>query len=713
MGGGSSKSSAVTPAPAHIGRAKSLKGAIMAIQSTERMKVSVGIKQSTQAYVRGSLRDDAPVPGAEYQPAVPDPVVPIRGFGKYRFKGSTARPYLLANGLQGNALDDGEWTKGDADAVANAVTQWAGELGALHVCHWTQPIRSANSTWRASEPTRMVHALFNPDVDGNAVSTLDGEYLVFGEGDSRKMIDVTSPMWVLGDTLYIPALFAQYANSWGGADPVMDEKTPLLRSMAAVSRAGARLLSLLGHECTAVMPQIGLEQEFFLVTREAYERRPDLRMCGRTLLGAEPDGGDLYDTHSTPLNPAARAAMAEVQDECYKLGIALRTRHRESAPNQYEYAPYFGLATAQIDENLVVMEIIEEVARKYGLAALMHEKPFTGVAGSGKHNNFSLSTEAGFNLFNEKHVNAVDSKGKAGGSYDVFPTILAAVCRAVHLHGDLMLTSVACPGNDFRLTKGGAAEAPPLTISVHMGDSLTAHLTEFAGTGAPPFNSPMAPFQVRRDKLLLGIDSVDQLGGIEVSSEPRNRTAPFPYGGRRFELRAPGSSQNTSFVNVVLCSAIAESFDFFSGQMAAGRSAREVAAASLVEHGLAAIFNGNNYSAAWKAEADGRGIFSADSVTHAISRLQTKKAASLFGPLGVYTSEDLHTRAAIAYENYVITITVEARCLCDLVTMHLLPVAKSAPSGSTELCVLLEAAVAKMQAAMAAVDDMETDSGGG
>lgn len=707
MGGGASKAKTAPAAPAPT-KQRSLKAVLQTAQVVERMKRETGIKMSTDAYVRGTLRDAPPMPGTA-APRAAEPVVPIQGFGKYRFKGAVARPYLLAQGLSPDVLESPDWTQKHADAVADAVTVWAGELGALHVCHWTQPFRSATGTWRASEPTRMVHALFNPDADGKPVSILWAEYLLFGEGDSRKMIDVTSPMWVRGDTLYIPSVFAAYNNSWQ-ADPVMDEKTPLLRSMQAVSKAGVRLLGHLGHRCTSVVPKIGLEQEFFMVSRAAYDRRPDLQRCGRTLVGIEPACGDYVDTHSAPLNRVALAVMSEVQLECFRLGIALRTRHREGGPNQYEYAPHFGLATAQIDENLVVMEIVEDVARRHGLVALFHEKPFVGVSGSGKHNNFSLSTESGMNLFNEKHANAIDEKAIAagrGGGYDAFPTILAAVCRAIYLHGDLVLTSVATPGNDFRLTKGGGAEAPPLTISVYAGEALTKHLQEFAGSGAPPFAAPMGPFAVGKDKLELGIASVDA-HGIEVSSEPRNRTAPFPYGGRRFELRAAGSSQNTAMVNVVLCSAIAEAFNFFSEQIEAGKSAREVAAASLKEHGLAAVFNGNNYTAEWKAEADKRGIWSADSIVDAMSRIETDKAEALLAPLGVYSKEELETRAELYYENYYITVTVEARVLLDMLTTRILPAAKCGDAEASELAVQISKSVDQLRAAMAAIEEVES-----
>lgn len=228
MGGGASKTAPAKPAVAR--QQPSLKSVFVTARAVARMEASAGIKLSTEGYVRGALRDQTPVPGTEFKPSVPAPVVPIKDFGKYRFKGATARPYLLAQGLREDILDSPDWTLRHADAIANAVTRWAGDVGALHVCHWTQPFRSANGTWRASEPTRMVHALFNPDSEGRPTSILCGEYLCFGEGDSRKMIDISSPMWVRGDTLYIPCVFAAYNNSWQD-DPVIDEKTPYFPCM--------------------------------------------------------------------------------------------------------------------------------------------------------------------------------------------------------------------------------------------------------------------------------------------------------------------------------------------------------------------------------------------------------------------------------------------------------------------------------------------------
>eukprot|EP00965_Chrysotila_dentata_P079718 2629586-Pleurochrysis_carterae.AAC.1 len=321
-------------------------------------------------------------------------------------------------------------------------------------------------------------------------------------------------MWVRGDTLFVPTIFVSY---YGKA---LDEKTPLLRAMQAVSKAGVRLLKLLGHECKSVFPNIGLEQEFFLIPKSAFKKRPDLQLAGRTVMGCDaPRGQELCDHYMSPLNAAALRCMKEMQHECFKMGIPLKTRHREVAPNQYECAPFFGLATAQIDENLVVMELMEEIADKHNLVCLLAEKPFKGINGSGKHNNFSLGTESGLNLFNGPQLQ------KVAGNNDAFPVIMAAVVKAVHAHGDLMRMSIVVPGNDFRL---GAMEAPPAIVSTYLGESLTTHLEEYK-------KGNVLSYEPIKRKVELGVESV---AAFTVPAEDRNRTSPFPYGGHRFEFRA-------------------------------------------------------------------------------------------------------------------------------------------------------------------------------
>eukprot|EP00928_Gymnodinium_smaydae_P061286 TRINITY_DN45401_c0_g1_i1.p1 TRINITY_DN45401_c0_g1~~TRINITY_DN45401_c0_g1_i1.p1 ORF type:complete len:893 (+),score=180.53 TRINITY_DN45401_c0_g1_i1:134-2812(+) len=592
----------------------------------------------------------------------------VVSFGTHRFRGAEAAPHLERHGLPLDLLDaTPEWTLYHADAVAAAVTEWAVSRGATMVCHWTQPLRSAGASWRASQPTKVVHAMFNPAIDGRLRRILDGQYLIHGETECRKCIDVSSPIWVRGDTLFVPCVFLRYNNSsFSGMDMVLDEKTPLLRAQQAMSRAGVRLLKLLGHECQQVLPEIGLEQEFFLISRASYYRRPDLQQCGRTLIGAQLENGtNLYDTHSSPLNGAAEACMQAIQKECFKLGVHVRTRHRESAPNQYEYAPYHGLASSQVDENLQLMEIIEEVARAHGLVALLHEKPFCGVNGSGKHNNFSLISDTKVNLMNEEHCNKLCP--------ELFPLVMAAMARAVYRHGDLMMASTACPGNDFRLTRGGGCEAPPCCMSTHFGESVTAYLQELMTSTT----GPVTPYQRPMESCATGVDCID-CHMIKVSPEPRNRTAPFPYAGRRFELRTPGSSQNVSMVNTVLCAAIAESMNTFADAIEQGKTARQVTVESLKSEGHKAIYNGNCYEASWYAQAKERGLACIDSCVDRVERYRSWKAVSLFQGLNIFSEEELHERTEVIHENYVITVEIEVRCLLDMCRGLILPVARRA-----------------------------------
>ena len=389
-----------------------------------------------------------------------------------------AAPFLAAQGLSPDVLDDPMWTHKHADKVAEAVLEWCKSKGATMATHLFQPLGSAGV--RRGQTGQVHNAMFNFGKNGKLEWAFDGGNLLKGETDGSSYmnggmrathtaggytaLDPSSPMFIRNDTLYIPTVFVSF---YGKA---LDEKTPLLRSMEAVSKAGCRLLKLLGHEAKSVLPMIGLEQEFFLVPRDAYSKRPDLQLAGRTVMGADPARGqELCDHYMAPLNPIALACMKEMQHECFKMGIPLNTRHREVAPNQYECAPYFGIASAQIDENLMVMELMEEIAAKHGLACLLAEKPFKGINGSGKHNNFSLSTDAGINLFNGPQLT------KTTGKSDTFPVVMSAVVQAVNEYADLMRMAIAAPGNDFRL---GAMEAPPAIISTYLGEALTNFLEE-------------------------------------------------------------------------------------------------------------------------------------------------------------------------------------------------------------------------------------------
>jgi len=493
--------------------------------------------------------------------------VTIENYGTNLFKGDVAAPYLSAQGLAGNILETSTWMHNAevADKVAAAVLNWARDHGASVYCHWFQPLGAAGL--RHGQSAQVQASMFEFDQrTGKPLWEFKGRHLLQGETDGSSYpngglrathtaaaylcVDPTSPIFLREDTIFIPSCLVSYRGH------ALDEKTPLLRSLDALSREGARLLNLLGYKTkvNGLVMNIGLEQEFFFVPRDAYVKRPDLQLAGRTVLGRlPPRGQELCDHYMAPpsITSAAIEAMKEIQLECFKLGIPLRTRHREVAPNQYEFAPLYGIVTTQIDQNLVVMQIMEEIAVKHGLAVLLHEKPFQGVNGSGKHNNWSIATDDGTNLLN------VTQLAKNSGSSDIFPVIMAALISGLDEYGDLMRLAIAAPGNDFRL---GACEAPPAIFSTYLGEDMTKYLEAYR-TGA---EQPYAP---QAKTLNMG---ASVLRPLTIPSEDRNRTSPFPYGGHRFEFRAVGSSQNVSLVNTVLGTICAKAFKTFADAIEKG-----------------------------------------------------------------------------------------------------------------------------------------------
>ena len=527
----------------------------------------------------------------------------------------------------------------------------------------------------------------------------DGKNLVKGETDGSSYpngglrathtaggylaIDTSSPIFLRGDTIFIPSAFVSY---YGAA---LDEKTPLLRSNAALSTHGKRLLKHLGLDIgeSDVISNIGLEQEFFLVPRDQYYRRPDLQMAGRTIMGKDaPRGQEMCDHYMAPpsLASPALACMQEIQDECWRLGIPLKTRHREVAPNQYEFAPLFGLNTTQVDQNLMVMQIIEEVATRHGLAALLQEKPFNEVNGSGKHNNWSIGTEDGVMLLHPAKVNA------ATGNDNAFAVIMAAIIAAVNEHGDLMRMAIASPGNDFRL---GACEAPPAIVSTYLGDDMTSYLESFKDGGEGSY--------VPKTKMLdLGTQEVLP---FEVPAEDRNRTSPFPYGGARFEFRAVGSSQNVSMVNTVLNTIVSEKFAEFADRVDAGEDLNDIARETLNEN-WKVIFNGNNYDEAMQQELTDRGIWRIDSGVEAIKTLTDDKNIALFEKMKVLTSEECESRQIILHDHYAGTVDMEAKCMVDMINQHIIPSVKAAGVGPLSD---LEASVGTLKAAIAEIHAAE------
>ena len=530
---------------------------------------------------------------------------------------------------------------------------------------------------------------FNSDME--IVKDFKGKTLIKGETDGSSYpngglrgthcaggylaVDTSSPIFLRGDTIFIPSIFVSY---YGQA---LDEKTPLLRANAALDKHGRRLLSALGLDVSSgIQTNIGLEQEIFLVPRDQYYRRPDLQLTGRTIIGRDaPRGQEMCDHYMAPLSSAtaALACMQEIQDECYRMGIPLKTRHREVAPGQFEFAPLYGTNTTQIDQNLMVMQIIEETAAKHGLAALLQEKPFNDINGSGKHNNWSIATADGVNLLDPEELLA------ATGNDAAFPIVMAAIVAAVDEHGDLMRAAIASPGNDFRL---GACEAPPAIVSTYLGGDMTGYLEAFK-------NGSVAKYNPGRKTLDLGCKEVVP---FQVPAEDRNRTSPFPYGGARFEFRAVGSAQNVSLVNTVLNTITAEKFAEFADKIEAGEDPTKVAQDALAKH-WKVIFNGDNYDMANQEMLTANGVWRIDSGVEAIARLTADKNIALFEKMGVFTADECVSRQDVLHDHYVGTVEMEALCLRDMLLGHVIPSVKAAGAGPLAE---LEAMVPQLEAAV-------------
>jgi glutamine synthetase len=492
------------------------------------------------------------------------------------------------------------------------------------------------------------------------------------------VIDTSSPIVLRGDTIFIPSVFVSY---YGAA---LDEKTPLLRANNALNKQGTRLLTQLGLDASSgIRTNIGLEQEIFLISREAYYKRPDLQFTGRTVIGKNaPRGQEMCDHYMAPLSTAtsAMACMQEIQDECWRMGIPLKTRHREVAPNQYEFAPLFGSNTTQIDQNLWVMQIIEEIAPRHGLAALLQEKPFNGINGSGKHNNWSIATNDGVNLLSP------ESLIKASGNAISFPVVMAAIIAAIDEHGDLMRMAIASPGNDFRL---GACEAPPAIVSSYLGDDMTSYLETF-------MNGSEAKYEPRVKTIDLGCAEILP---FNVPAEDRNRTSPFPYGGARFEFRAVGSSQNVSMVNTVLNTITAEKFGEFADRIDAGEDPADVAREALKKH-WKVIFNGNNYDEEMQAMLTERGVWRIDSGVEAIKCMTSPKNVALFEKMNVLSGDECVARQDILHGHYTGTVEMEALTLIDMLNQHIIPSVKLAGVGPLAE---LESAVSSLKAGIAEI----------
>ena len=563
--------------------------------------------------------------------------------------------------MRGEALD-----ASTADAVASALKDWAVEHGASHFTHWFQPLTGITAEKHDS--------FYGPTADGRALAEFSGKELVRGEPDASSFPsggirstfeargytawDPTSPPWLLvhnnSATLVIPTAFV----SWTGA--ALDKKTPLLRSMEALSTQAVRVLKLFGSTATRATATFGPEQEYFLIDSNFYFARPDLLNAGRTLFGARPPKGqELEDQYFGSIPERVLACMAETEAELYKVGVPIRTRHNEVAPSQYEVAPIFESANVATDHQMMTMETLKRVAPKYGLACLLHEKPFAGVNGSGKHLNWSIGDDLGNNLLNPGDTPHLNMQ---------FLFFCTAVIRAVDVWQGLLRMSIAHAGNDHRL---GANEAPPAILSVFLGDMLTEIFEQVEGTGAK--STKVGGF------LDIGVAALPKL---PRDAGDRNRTSPFAFTGNKFEFRAVGSTQNVALPGTCLNVAVAESLDALATELEA-RLAKgetlEAAVASLLRKTIKAhkriIFNGNGYSNDWQKEAAKRGLLNLKNTVDALPEIVKPGVVKAFEKFKVLTEAELHARFEINLETYCKTINIEAQLMVLMANRYILPAA--------------------------------------
>ncbi|HJC20185.1 MAG TPA: glutamine synthetase III [Candidatus Butyricicoccus avicola] len=543
-----------------------------------------------------------------------------------------------------------------ANIVANAMKDWAISKGATHYTHWFQPMTGITAEKHDS--------FITPGAEGAVIMEFSGKELIKGEPDASSFPsgglratfeargytawDPTSYAFIKDHTLCIPTAFCSYTGQ------VLDKKTPLLRSMDAISKQACRVLKLFGKDCKRVTTTVGPEQEYFLINKTDYAKRPDLILTGRTLFGAPaPKGQEMDDHYFGSIRPRVKAFMAELDEELWKLGIYAKTEHNEVAPCQHEMAPIFETTNIAVDHNQLTMEVMKRVANRHGFVCLLHEKPFEGINGSGKHNNWSISTDRGENLL---------EPGKTPSSNAQFLLFLTAVIKAVDDYQDLLRLSAASAGNDHRL---GANEAPPAIVSMYIGDELGAVVDALV--------SGKTYHATHRTSMDIGVTA---LPNIPKDTSDRNRTSPFAFTGNKFEFRMPGSTFNVACTNTILNTAVAESLRQFADELE-GVENFEQALSELIVREIKAhkriIFNGNGYDDAWIAEAKKRGLYNLASTPDALPHYTDKKNLQLFTRHGVYTPVEVGSREEILLEEYSKTIRIEALTMLDMLRKLILP----------------------------------------
>ena len=587
-------------------------------------------------------------------------------FGENVFNDAVMRerlPKSVYKKLKQTIEDGSELDPSIADVVAHAMKDWAVDNGATHYTHWFQPLTGVTAEKHDSFIT-------SPDAAGRVLMDLSGKELIKGEADGSSFPsgglratfeargyttwDCTSPAFLkkdaLGVTLCIPTAFCSYGGE------ALDKKTPLLRSMEAIDKQAVRIFHLFGNTAVKrVIPSVGPEQEYFLVDREKYLQRKDLIYTGRTLFGAMPPKGQEMDDHYYGvIRERVGAFMKELNEELWKLGVAAKTQHNEVAPAQHELAAIYTKANLAVDHNQIVMETMKKVASRRGLACLLHEKPFQGVNGSGKHNNWSLTSDTGINML---------EPGVTPHENIQFLLVLACIMKAVDVHADLLRQSAAVPGNDYRL---GAQEAPPAIISIFVGEQIEDVIDQLCSTGSATHSKMGGTLRT----------GVTTLPDFDKDATDRNRTSPFAFTNNKFEFRMVGSSDSISSANVVLNTIVAEAFkeaaDILEASDDFPTAVHDLIKKLLSEH-RRIIFNGNGYTEEWVKEAERRGLPNLKCMVDSIPSLVTEKAVKLFGDFGVYTRSELYARAEIEYETYAKSVLVEARTMSDMAGKQIIP----------------------------------------